>query len=571
MTTVAAPPRVWHSLHIGLDRSRAQADRYLTERLAPALAEPTASGAVADWFFIRYGEGGHHLRLRLRDSEPGVVAELADRLAEGLDSDRGEGVSRHAYQPETLRYGGPNCLPVAEDVFCAASRLAIDLLAAGSGQAERLAAGLDLTLATAAALDLDPQTELRWLRVNAYSWRWHPGVSGTPADLLLRSATDAAPARAAAIGRRRQAIRAGTVPADSPVSRWLRVVREARAHLETGGPLPWLGVWGSQLHMLCNRLGLLPDEERWMSWFLVECALRPDTAAVDGDPPFFDPSPHAADRRFLTAGRYQADDMAARQPRDVARVRPLVALNPFGEKETRLPAPNRPTMAFTDALAGRTSERDQIGPLDSAALATLLWTALSPLQEAPVIRWGPRSDEVWQRRPYPSAGAQYTVRARLIARDVSGLAAGLYAVDECRQCLTRITDAPSSTDLTAASMWFRATPPFTGRVDSRAVPAVLALWLDLANLRARYGLRALRFGLLEAGHVAQNLALAATAAGLVTATIGGFYDDVAAELLMLDGLDEIPVYLMPVGERISNPADPSGTPDRRQWTAGGQS
>jgi nitroreductase len=47
-------------------------------------------------------------------------------------------------------------------------------------------------------------------------------------------------------------------------------------------------------------------------------------------------------------------------------------------------------------------------------------------------------------------------------------------------------------------------------------------------------------------HLAQNLGLVAAATGLSLGMIGGFYDDVAHDVLGLDGVDESLVYLLPL-------------------------
>lgn len=76
---------------------------------------------------------------------------------------------------------------------------------------------------------------------------------------------------------------------------------------------------------------------------------------------------------------------------------------------------------------------------------------------------------------------------------------------------------------------------------------MLAVHLDLGLLRRRYGLRALRLGLLEAGHLTQTLLLTSAAFGLATVPLGGLHDDLAHELLGLDHLDEPVQYLLPPG------------------------
>jgi SagB-type dehydrogenase family enzyme len=68
--------------------------------------------------------------------------------------------------------------------------------------------------------------------------------------------------------------------------------------------------------------------------------------------------------------------------------------------------------------------------------------------------------------------------------------------------------------------------------------------------RFKYGLRGYRFSLLEAGHLVQNVVLAATALGLPAVPLGGWYDRRLDELVGADGLDEASVYAVAVGGRL---------------------
>ena len=65
--------------------------------------------------------------------------------------------------------------------------------------------------------------------------------------------------------------------------------------------------------------------------------------------------------------------------------------------------------------------------------------------------------------------------------------------------------------------------------------------------RFKYGLRGYRFVLLEAGHAAQNLLLAATALGLASVPVGGFYDRELERLLQVDGVNESALYALSLG------------------------
>jgi SagB-type dehydrogenase family enzyme len=52
---------------------------------------------------------------------------------------------------------------------------------------------------------------------------------------------------------------------------------------------------------------------------------------------------------------------------------------------------------------------------------------------------------------------------------------------------------------------------------------------------------------LDAGHIAQNLALSATGIGLGSCQIGAFFDEEINEILGIDGAAESVIYLSVVG------------------------
>jgi SagB-type dehydrogenase family enzyme len=52
---------------------------------------------------------------------------------------------------------------------------------------------------------------------------------------------------------------------------------------------------------------------------------------------------------------------------------------------------------------------------------------------------------------------------------------------------------------------------------------------------------------LDAGHIAQNLALSATSIGLGSCQIGAFFDDEINQIIEVDGVGESVVYLSVVG------------------------
>ena len=79
--------------------------------------------------------------------------------------------------------------------------------------------------------------------------------------------------------------------------------------------------------------------------------------------------------------------------------------------------------------------------------------------------------------------------------------------------------------------------------------AVLFVSMILQRMRPKYQDRSYRYGLLEAGHVGENAYLAATALGLGACGVGAFMDDAINEMLGLDGVEEVVVYLLALGHR----------------------
>ncbi|TDD46280.1 hypothetical protein E1263_36825 [Kribbella antibiotica] len=80
---------------------------------------------VDRWFFLRYADPDAHLRLRFHHGDPAVLHDWAREMADlGLIRT----MVLDEYEPETVRYGGPEVLEAAENLFCADSRAVVDQL-----------------------------------------------------------------------------------------------------------------------------------------------------------------------------------------------------------------------------------------------------------------------------------------------------------------------------------------------------------------------------------------------------------------------------------------------------------
>lgn len=200
---------------------------------------------------------------------------------------------------------------------------------------------------------------------------------------------------------------------------------------------------------------------------------------------------------------------------------------------TPLPRPSELGASLGAALATRRSARAFARePLGGGALAALLragYGVSGTLDHA--------GDWEQPLRSSPSAGALYPLDLYVSVVRVDGLTPGLYRYEPLENGLeplgggSRVAEATAYPELAA---------------DAGAVVVITAtFWRS----RFKYGQRAYRFALLEAGHVAQNLLLAAAALELAAVPLGGFFDYALDDLLGLDGVNRSSLYLVCVGAK----------------------
>ena len=182
-----------------------------------------------------------------------------------------------------------------------------------------------------------------------------------------------------------------------------------------------------------------------------------------------------------------------------------------------------------DALARRRSERTYSSePLALGELGALLWAAAGI-----TARQGG-----FALRTAPSAGGLYPIEHYVVANAVEGLEQGAYHYDVLGRALERLYAGDLRLPLARAALDQRIA------ADAQAVFVWTAV---LERSRWKYGERFLRYVLLDAGHIAENVALAATALGLGTCQIAAFYDEEVAAILGLDPEVEPVVYLSTAG------------------------
>jgi SagB-type dehydrogenase family enzyme len=195
-----------------------------------------------------------------------------------------------------------------------------------------------------------------------------------------------------------------------------------------------------------------------------------------------------------------------------------------------LPAftPSRP-MTLDQTLHERRSVREFAPkPPSLGQLGYLLW-ASTGIQ---------RTEHGYEFRTAPSAGALYPIETYIIANEVRDLEGGLYHYAIRDHQLERIRTGSLGRQTAAAAL---------GQDMCATAPAVFVWTAIFTRSKWKYGQRAYRYIYLDAGHIAENLALAAVSLGLGTCQIGALFDDEVNKLLDVDGAQESVIYMSAVG------------------------
>lgn len=145
-------------------------------------------------------------------------------------------------------------------------------------------------------------------------------------------------------------------------------------------------------------------------------------------------------------------------------------------------------------------------------------------------------------RTVPSAGARHAFETLVLANRVEGLEPLLYQYMALEHKLGVVShDSRIAEKIVFGCMGQNMV----------ATSAATFIWVaDVERMTWRYGERGYRYILLDAGHICQNLYLAAESIGCGACGIGAFDDDVMNETLGLDGERHFVVYVGCVGKKV---------------------
>jgi SagB-type dehydrogenase family enzyme len=143
------------------------------------------------------------------------------------------------------------------------------------------------------------------------------------------------------------------------------------------------------------------------------------------------------------------------------------------------------------------------------------------------------------RRSVPSGGALYPIDVYAVVGEsgVQEIESGVYHYDPGAHEIILVKEGDLRRELAKASL---------GQMWMAAAPVDLIVTAEYKRSSSKYGERGVRYSMIEAGHVGQNIFLQAEALGLGAGIVGAFHDQEVTWVAKL-GQGHEPLLIMPVG------------------------
>lgn len=186
------------------------------------------------------------------------------------------------------------------------------------------------------------------------------------------------------------------------------------------------------------------------------------------------------------------------------------------------------SLSVEEAIVSRRSKRKFCGEaISNAELSNLLYYSVGI------------TDASNRLRAAPSAGATYPVELYAVVNNVTDLPKGIYHYAVSLHELEVMKEGDYSRETSTAAL-----------NEKMIILASCVFILSAVFQRTRriYRERADQYIHFEAGHIAQNVYLAATSLGLGACAIGAFKDAVINNLLEIDGVREGALYMIAIGK-----------------------
>ncbi len=143
------------------------------------------------------------------------------------------------------------------------------------------------------------------------------------------------------------------------------------------------------------------------------------------------------------------------------------------------------------------------------------------------------------KRAAPSAGALYPMDIYgVVGRDcIEKLDAGVYLYEPANHSISLVKEGDFRRDVAIASL---------GQMWMAHAPLSLVITAEYSRITVKYRQRGIRYAMMEAGHIGQNIFLQSEAMGLEAGIVGAFEDQKVTQLMGSKKTHE-PLLLMPVG------------------------
>jgi SagB-type dehydrogenase family enzyme len=230
---------------------------------------------------------------------------------------------------------------------------------------------------------------------------------------------------------------------------------------------------------------------------------------------------------FFRQTKYTRENVTAMRGETSARPEPYKEYS--SKPRIILPKPFAETLTLNEALHKRKSIRGYAAkPLTMEQLSYLMW-AVAGIQ---------RSEGNFHFRPAPSAGALYPIETYIVVNNVVDVPKGIYHYAIRPHALEELRNGDAGRDIVRAT---------TGQRMLGEAPVAFIWTAIFQRSKFRYHDRAYRYIYLDAGHIAQNLALAAVGIGLASCQVGAYFDDEVNALIGVDGTEESVIYMSVAG------------------------
>ncbi len=191
----------------------------------------------------------------------------------------------------------------------------------------------------------------------------------------------------------------------------------------------------------------------------------------------------------------------------------------------KLPEPIlKGTLSVEEAIVSRRTVRSFAKrPLSLDEFSQLLWSAYGITEGF--------------KRTVPSAGALYPMDIYAAVGLVNDVKAGIYHYIPEEHGISLILKGDMRSSIAEASLF---------QMWMADAPVLFIITVEYHRITIKYGERGIRYALMEAGHIAQNLFLQAEALGLGAGIVGAFHDD---KLLKITDIPKshYPLLIMPIG------------------------